>query len=230
MTWYHRGERRLVEYGSSFAATLAEGTRQMVDDILVNMNLVHLSPRTTTIFELLEDAGYVTAGVNTYVCRGRVRHPITRPVARSLARRIGIVDAVYGPRRYFLGDLFFTDLTGAPRNFGGGIDRHGGAVGRWLVTRDGFDFLFFYLYETDAAQHRAGDVMGAVEVADGRAGAAGRGGRRARPVPRPLRRDRRRRPLPEPGAPGRRRRRAARRARRSSSPAAAPTPTAASWR
>ena len=166
MTWYHRGERRLVEYGSSFAATLAEGTRQMVDDILVNLNLVHLSPRATTIFESLEDAGYVTAGVNTYVCRGRVRHPITRPVARRLARRIGIVDAVYGPRRYFLGDLFFTDLTGAPRNFGGGIDRHGGAVGRWLVTRDGFDFLFFYLYETDAAQHRAGDVMGAVEGAD----------------------------------------------------------------
>ena len=34
------------------------------------------------------------------------------------------------------------------------------------MTRDGFDFLFFYLYETDAAQHRAGDVMGAVEGAD----------------------------------------------------------------
>jgi len=166
MTWYHRGERRIVEYGSSFAATLAEGTRQMVDDILVNMNLLHLSPRTTTVFEALEDAGLVTAAVNTYVCRGRVRHPITRPMARRIARKAGIVDAVYGPRRYFLGDLFFTDRTGAPRNFGGSIDRHGGAVGRWLVTRDGFDFLFFYLYETDAAQHRAGDVLGAVEGAD----------------------------------------------------------------
>jgi Type I phosphodiesterase / nucleotide pyrophosphatase len=166
MSWYHRGERRLVEYGSSFSATLAEGTRQMVDDILVNLNLVHLSPRATTIFEALEDAGLVTAGVNTYVCRGRVRHPITRPMARRFARRVGIVDAVYGPRRYFLGDLFFSDLTGAPRNFGGGIDRHASAVGRWLVTRDGFDFMFFYLYETDAAQHRAGDVLGAVEGAD----------------------------------------------------------------
>jgi Type I phosphodiesterase / nucleotide pyrophosphatase len=166
LTWYHRGEGRMVEYGSSLAATLAEGTRQMVDDVLVNMNLLHLSPRATTVFEALEDAGLVTAAVNTYVCRGRVRHPITRPVARRLARRVGIVDAVYGPRRYFLGELFFSDRTGAPRNFGGGIDRHGGAVGRWLVTRDGFDFLFFYLYETDAAQHRAGDVVGAVEGAD----------------------------------------------------------------
>jgi hypothetical protein len=118
------------------------------------------------VFEALEDAGLETAAVNTYVCRGRVRHPITRPMARRIARRAGIVDAVYGPRRYFLGELFFTDRTGAPRNFGGGIDRHGGAVGRWLVTRDGFDFLFFYLYETDAAQHRAGDVLGAVEGAD----------------------------------------------------------------
>jgi Type I phosphodiesterase / nucleotide pyrophosphatase len=165
MSWYHRDERRLVEYGSSFAATLAEGTRQMVDDVLVNMNLVHLSPQPT-VFEALDDAGLVTAGVNTYVCRGRTRHPITRPVARRLARSVGIVDAVYGPRRYFLGDLFFSDRTGAPHNFGGGIDRHGGAVGRWLVTRDGFDFLFFYMYETDAAQHRAGDVLGAVEGAD----------------------------------------------------------------
>jgi hypothetical protein len=166
MTWYHRGEGRFVEYGSSFAATLAEGTRQMVDDILVNLNMLHLSPRATTVFEALEDAGLDTAAVNLYVCRGRVRHRITRPAARRFARTIGIVDAVYGPRRYFLGDLFFSDLTGAPRNFGTGIDRHGGAVARWLVTRDGFDFLFLYLYETDAAGHRGGDVMAAVERAD----------------------------------------------------------------
>ena len=166
MTWYHRGEGRFVEYGSSFAATLAEGTRQMIDDILVNLNLLHMSPRATTVFEALEDAGLVTAAVNLYVCRGRVRHQITRPAARRFARTVGIVDAVYGPRRYFLGDLFFSDLTGAPRNFGTGIDRHGGAVARWLVTRDGFDFLFLYLYETDAAGHRGGDVLGAVERAD----------------------------------------------------------------
>jgi type I phosphodiesterase/nucleotide pyrophosphatase len=166
MTWYHHGEGRFVEYGSSFAATLAEGTRQMIDDILVNLNLLHLSPRATTVFEALEDAGLNTAAVNLYVCRGRHRHRITRPAARRFARTIGIVDAVYGPRRYFLGDLFFSDLTGAPRNFGHGIDRHGGAVARWLVTRDGFDFLFLYLYETDAAGHRGGDVLGAVEQAD----------------------------------------------------------------
>jgi Type I phosphodiesterase / nucleotide pyrophosphatase len=166
MTWYHRGEGRFVEYGSSFPATLAEGTKQMVDDVMVNLNLLHLSPRVTTVFEALEDRGLVTAAVNTYICRGRVRHPIAREAARRVARRVGIVDAVYGPRRYFFGELFWSDETGAPRNFGGSVDRHGGHVARWLVTRDGFDFLFLYLYETDAAGHRGGDVLAAVEQAD----------------------------------------------------------------
>ncbi len=170
MTWYHRGEGRFVEYGSSFLATLAEGTKQMVDDVLVNLNLLHMSPRATTVFEALEDEGLVTASVNTFVCRGRVRHPITREAARRIARRVGIVDAVYGPTRFFFGELFWSDDTGAPRNFGASVDRHGGHVGRWLVTRDGFDFLFLYLYETDAAQHRGEDAVGEVEQADGSLG------------------------------------------------------------
>jgi hypothetical protein len=166
MTWYHRGERRFIEYGSSLQATLAEGTRQMVEDVLVNYNLVHLSTRIETLFETLEDAGLVTAAVNTYACRGRVRHAMAPQAARRIARRMGIADAVYGPTRYFFGELFASDRTGAPRNFGGSVDRHGGHVARWLVTRDGFDFLFLYLYETDAAGHRGGDVLGAVERAD----------------------------------------------------------------
>ena len=144
-------------------ATLAEGTRQMVEDVLVNFNLVHLSPRVETLFESLEDAGLVTAAVNCYVCRGRVRHPLARPAARRIARRlVGSSDAVYGPRRYFFGELFATDETGAPRNFGGSVDRHGGHVARWLVTRDGFDFLFLYLYEHGcrAAPRRRRDGRG----------------------------------------------------------------------
>jgi hypothetical protein len=144
----------------------------MMDDILVNLNLVHMSPRVTTIFEDLEDAGLVTASVNSFVHRGRVRHPVARPLARRLAGRLGWLDATYGPRRLFFGELYATDVTGAPRNFGGSVDRHGAAVARWLVTRDGFDFLFLYLYETDNAQHYGKDVMGAVEGADAAIGAA----------------------------------------------------------
>ena len=34
LVWYHRGERRLVEYGSSFAALLRAGARQGILDAI----------------------------------------------------------------------------------------------------------------------------------------------------------------------------------------------------
>ena len=38
----------------------------------------------------------------------------------------------------------------------GTIDAYAAAVGRWLVTRDGFDFLVFYLSDYDYASHIEG--------------------------------------------------------------------------
>ena len=87
-----------------------------------------------------------------------------------MARRIGMFDAAYGPTRFFFGELFASDATGAPRNLGvhGRNDEHAAAVGRWLVARDGFDFLLYYLPEVDMAQHRVGPdaALDAVERAD----------------------------------------------------------------
>jgi hypothetical protein len=156
--WYHRGEGRFVEYGSSFEATVVAGAKQSVDDSMMNLNHLHLSPKVKTLFESVEDAGLTAAAINFYVWRGRVRHPIKHPFVRRVARRTGFFDAAYGPTRFFFGELFGSDRTGAPRNLGvgGRNDDHAGAVGQWLVARDGFDFLLFYLPETDAASHRRG--------------------------------------------------------------------------
>ena len=159
LQWYHRGESRFVEYGSSFGATIvAGGTRQSIDDSMVNLNALHLSPRTPTMFERVEDAGLVAGSINFYVWRGRVRHEISSRFVRGFARRAGFFDATYGPTRFFFGELFGSDRTGAPRNMGvtGRNDDHAGSVGRWLVARDGFDLLVFYLPETDATSHRVG--------------------------------------------------------------------------
>ncbi|MEX2102695.1 MAG: alkaline phosphatase family protein, partial [Gaiellaceae bacterium] len=59
LVWYHRGEKRLVEYGSSFAAMRAVGARRSIRDSVFNMNHAHLSPDATTVFEAIEDAGLV---------------------------------------------------------------------------------------------------------------------------------------------------------------------------
>ena len=58
-------------------------------------------------------------------------------------------------------------MTGAPVGvFGrstGSIDAYAGYVGRWLVTRDGFDLLVYYLPDYDFASHALGP--GSNEVA-----------------------------------------------------------------
>jgi hypothetical protein len=151
LVWYDREERRLVEYGSSFAAMRAAGTRRTIRDAIFEMNQKHLSPRVTTIFEALEDEGLTTAAVNTACYRGRTRY---RPSVR------GLVPPVYGPKRFFYYGLFESDPTGAPmailNRAEGSIDAYAAAVGRWLVTRDGFDFLVYYLPDYDFASHAFG--------------------------------------------------------------------------
>ena len=43
LVWYHRGERRLVEYGSSFGAVRAAGTGQSLLDTVFGLNDSHLA-------------------------------------------------------------------------------------------------------------------------------------------------------------------------------------------
>ncbi|HEU0335638.1 MAG TPA: alkaline phosphatase family protein [Gaiellaceae bacterium] len=152
LVWYHRGERRLVEYGSSFGAVRAAGIGRTLRDALVNMNAEHLSRGAVTVFEALEDAGLVPAAVNFTAYRGRTLHRGTLPPLRGRT--------VLGPRRFFFYNLFESDATGAPLSWrsraDGTIDAYAAAVGRWLVTRDGFDFLVYYLSDYDYASHELG--------------------------------------------------------------------------
>ena len=151
LVWYHRGERRLVEYGSSFAALRRAGTRRGIVDAIFRMNEEHLSRDAVTLYESLEDAGRVAAAVNIICYRGRTRH---------VARIPGVTRAAHGPQRFFYFNLFESDETGAPFRVGarhlGANDRYAAAVGRWLVTRDGFDALVYYLPDYDFASHAAG--------------------------------------------------------------------------
>jgi len=150
LVWWYRKEKRIIEYGSSFGAIRAAGLARSLRDTIVDLNAKHLGKNAQTVFELLEDAGLTTAAVNITCYRGRHRHLPTIPG----------VPAVYGPRRFFFYSLYESDRTGAPlaiRNRAvGSIDAYAAFVGRWLVTRDGFDLLVFYLPDYDYASHAAG--------------------------------------------------------------------------
>jgi hypothetical protein len=151
LVWYHRGQERLVEYGSSFGAIRRAGMRQSIVDAILNLSGEHLSPDASTVFERLADAGLTTAAVNITCYRGRTPHRTTIP---------GVTRSALGPKRFFFYNLFESDETGAPaawRNRSAGtIDEYAAAVGRWLVTRDGFDFFVFYLSDYDYLSHAHG--------------------------------------------------------------------------
>ena len=151
LVWYNRAEKRVVEYGSSFAAIRAAGTKRSILDAIFNMNEQHLGRDAVTMYEALEDEGLTAAAVNVTCYRGRTPH---RPLLPGATR------PAYGPKRFFFYNLFESDVTGAPvavfGRSGGSIDAYAAAVGRWLVTRDGFDFLFYYLPDYDFASHALG--------------------------------------------------------------------------
>jgi predicted AlkP superfamily pyrophosphatase or phosphodiesterase len=157
LVWYHRRERRVVEYGSSFSAVRAAGARRSLRDSVFAMTHEHVSPRALTAFEALDDAGLETAAINFTCYRGRTRHPIKLPLRSGRNRWY---EAAYGPRRFFFFNLFESDVTGAPLAIRsrpeGSVDAYAATIGRWLVTRDGFDFLVFYLPDYDYASHISG--------------------------------------------------------------------------
>jgi hypothetical protein len=173
LVWYHRRERRVVEYGSSFSAVRAAGARRSIRDSVFAMTHEHVSPRALTAFEALDDAGLETAAINFTCYRGRTRHPIKLPLRSGRNRWY---EAAYGPRRFFFFNLFESDVTGAPLAIRsrpeGSVDAYAATIGRWLVTRDGFDFLVFYLPDYDYASHIAGPdaAMQALERADAAVG------------------------------------------------------------
>src|SRR5437588_9939897 len=63
LVWYHRAERRLVEYGSSFGAILAASLRRSILDTIYAMNAEHLGREAVTVYEALADAGLVPAAI-----------------------------------------------------------------------------------------------------------------------------------------------------------------------
>jgi hypothetical protein len=150
LVWWNRGEDRLVEYGSSFGALVAAGLARGIRDTIVNLNERHLLQSAETVYEALEDAGLTTAAINITTYRGRTQHVSSVPG----------LPPVHGPKHFFFYSVYESDRTGAPvawRNrAGGSIDAYAGQVGRWLVTRDAFDLLVFYLPDYDYASHALG--------------------------------------------------------------------------
>lgn len=158
MNWYHRGEARYIEYGTSFKASQAFGFKRSLTDTIYNMNGEHLSADTPTVFETLDDADIRTAGTTYLMYRGRHRHvPSTDTALTRLASAV-FKQPVSGPREFFYADIFASRKTGCRSQLGlpGVRDQHAGCVGQYMVEHDLFDFLLLSLPDNDTHSHKQG--------------------------------------------------------------------------
>ena len=158
MNWWHRGEERYVEYGTSFGAVRAFGIRQSLTDTIYNMNLEHLSRDVETVFERLDDAEIRTAGTTYLMYRGRHRHePSVNTALTRLAHTVFGMPT-WGPKELFYADLFASRKTPCRSQLGlpGVRDQHSGCVAEYLVEHDLFDFLLLSLPDNDTHSHKYG--------------------------------------------------------------------------
>jgi hypothetical protein len=158
MNWWHRGEDRYIEYGTSFGASRAFGIRQSLTDTIYNMNLEHLSKDVKTVFEHLDDADIRTAGTTYLMYRGRFRHEPSVDTALSRLAHTAFGMPTWGPKELFYADMFASRKTSCRSQLGlpGVRDQHSGCVAEFLEENDLYDFLLLSLPDNDTHSHKYG--------------------------------------------------------------------------
>jgi hypothetical protein len=169
MNWYHRLERRYVEYGSSLEASRAFGVFRTLYDLVYNMNLAHLNPRALTLFEQLDDAGLRTACTPFLIYRGRHRHQVSLEglLRRAVdATRLKFRHHTWGPTELFYGDLYASrEVPCKASSIPGSRDGYSACCAAELAEADGFDFLLFSLPDNDNYSHRHGPESSVESIA-----------------------------------------------------------------
>jgi hypothetical protein len=169
MNWYHRLERRYVEYGSSLDATRAFGVFRALYDLVYNMNLAHLSPEVETLFESLDDAGARTACTPFLIYRGRHRHQVSLDglLRRAVdATKLKFRHHTWGPAELFYGDLYASrEVPCKSTSIPGSRDGYAACCAAELAKDEGFDFLLLSLPDNDNYSHRYGPEASGESIA-----------------------------------------------------------------
>ncbi len=169
MNWYHRLERRYVEYGSSLEATRAFGVFRALYDLVYNMNLAHLSPEVETLFETLDDAGARTACTPFLIYRGRHRHQVSLEglMRRAVdATRLKFHHHTWGPGDLFYGDLYASrEVPCRSTSIPGSRDGYSACCAAELAREDLYDFLLLSLPDNDNYSHRYGPEASVESIA-----------------------------------------------------------------
>ncbi len=169
MNWYHRLERRYVEYGSSLDATRTVGVFRALYDLVYNMNLAHLSPEVETLFERLDDAGVRTACTPFLIYRGRHRHQVSLEglLRRAVeTTRLKFRHHTWGPAELFYGELYASrEVPCKSTSIPGSRDGYSACCAAELERAGAYDFLLLALPDNDNYSHRYGPEASVESIA-----------------------------------------------------------------
>ncbi len=169
MNWFHKLERRYVEYGSSLEATRTVGVFRALYDLVYNMNLAHLNPAAETLFERLDDAGVRTACTPFLIYRGRHRHEVSLDGLMRRAvetTRLKFRHHTWGPAELFYGDLYASrEVPCKSTSIPGSRDGYSACCAAELDRLDAYDFLLLSLPDNDNYSHRFGPEASVESIA-----------------------------------------------------------------
>ena len=157
MNWWHRGEERYVEYGTSFGASRAFGIRQSLTDTIYNMNLEHLSQDVKTVFE----RSTTPTSEPRHDLPDVPRAPPARAVGRHralAARPHGVRAADDGPEGALLRRpvRVAQDVLPVAARAPGRARPALRLRAEYMVEHDLFDFLLLSLPDNDTHSHKYG--------------------------------------------------------------------------
>lgn len=161
--WYHRGERRIIDYGSTWPAIIKNGLLRTARDLLFNLNHKQLSWEVSTIYEELESRGMTTAAVNPYIFRANVEYQAHIPFILKLLTIFQLSGGkLYGPTGLCLGQIY--QPPGELRQWVKGIhywrkfgvnDTFSATGARWFLSQKQRPHLLtVYFPDTDSIAHK----------------------------------------------------------------------------
>lgn len=161
--WYHRGEKRIINYGATPLAILKSGFKTVLKDLMCSLNGEHLSREVKTVHEILEDHGLSSANINFYIFRGRHLFNVNLPWWVRLLGGSSVCTKVSGPAISIVGQIVPPGFPckGALKKPGGifrkfGVnDEFAGTVAYHLIQQGRQpDFTVVYLPDMDGYTHR----------------------------------------------------------------------------
>ena len=164
MCWYDRDAQRFVNYGQSPRAAVVEGVKQVVHDVLFNLNHRHLNPDVPTIHERLDAMGLSTASMNFMIFRGPHEHDVDRSLLKRMLLRNSLPKKLMGPREHYFADIVSGPADANPGLLNGrgvkarvsATDAWASAITRELLEKEAAEMILFYLHEIDHCSHDEG--------------------------------------------------------------------------